>query len=279
MHESNAIVMDNGTGYTKLGYSGNNKPQLMIPTVILNRTSRRSASDEYDFFIGDEALSASGKADVARTLSHPIRHGQVESWDLMESYWQHCFFRYLRCDPEQHRVLLTEPPLNSPENREATAEIMFETFNVPALHIAVQAVLALAASWLDPSAKDSSNVDKKSSGSISKTSPLTGTVVDSGDGVTHIIPVVDGYAISSAIKHVPMAGREITMYLQQLLRDRPDVLRFEDSLNAASRLDTMEMSKNIKANLILLVQELLWLIDLSEGQYNNPEKKLQVPIF
>ena len=44
-------------------------------------------------------------------------------------------------------MLLTEPPLNPPENREYTAEIMFETFNVPGLYIAVQAVLALAASW------------------------------------------------------------------------------------------------------------------------------------
>ena len=39
----------------------------------------------------------------------------------------------MRCDPEEHYVLLTEPPLNPPENREYTAEIMFETFNVPGL--------------------------------------------------------------------------------------------------------------------------------------------------
>ena len=49
--------------------------------------------------------------------------------------------------PQEHYVTLTEPPLNTPENREYTAEIMFETFNVPGLYIAVQAVLALAASW------------------------------------------------------------------------------------------------------------------------------------
>ena len=65
----------------------------------------------------------------------------------MERLWQRCMFEYLRCEPEEHFVLLTEPPLNPPENREYTAEIMFETFNVPGLYIAVQAVLALAASW------------------------------------------------------------------------------------------------------------------------------------
>ena len=69
----------------------------------------------------------------------------------------------------------TEPPLNVPENREATAEIMFESFNVKGLYIAVQAVLALAASWTSAKVTDRT---------------LTGTVIDSGDGVTHVIPVV-----------------------------------------------------------------------------------------
>lgn len=230
-----AIVMDNGTGYTKLGFAGNDNPQFIIPTAIATRSHCQTASDEFDFFIGDEALqqsSAVSHQTAGRALHYPIRHGQIDNWDLMESYWEHCFFRYLRCDPEAHPVLLTEPPLNTPENRESTAEVMFETFNVPALHIGVQAVLALAASWLDPAADHSNR----------SVSALTGTVVDSGDGVTHIIPVVDGYAIGSAIKHVPMAGRELTLFLQQMLRDRKDV-----SLDSAT-MDTMELARRIKAD-------------------------------
>ena len=69
---------------------------------------------------------------------YPIRHGIVEDWDLMERYWEQCIFRYLRAEPEDHYFLLTEPPLNTPENREYTAEIMFESFNIPGLYIAVQ---------------------------------------------------------------------------------------------------------------------------------------------
>jgi actin-related protein 3 len=88
---------------------------------------------------------------------------------------EHVIFRYLRAEPEDHYFLLTEPPLNTPENREYTAEIMFESFNVPGLYIAVQAVLALAASWVNRAVGER---------------VLTGTVIDSGDGVTHIIPVV-----------------------------------------------------------------------------------------
>ena len=81
------------------------------------------------------------------TFQYPVRHGQVEDWDLMEKFMEQCIFKYLRAEPEDHHFLLTEPPLNTPENREYTAEIMFESFNIPGLYIAVQAVLSLAASW------------------------------------------------------------------------------------------------------------------------------------
>ena len=205
-----------------------------------------------DFWIGDEAVSRSQEY----TVNYPIRHGIVENWDNMERYWQRCIFKYMRCDPEEHNFLLTEPPMNTPENRELTAEIMFETFNVKGLYIAVQAVLALAASWTSKQV-------------VERT--LTGTVVDAGDGVTHIIPVADGYVIGaclmvnmavfarpqlaitplsdcvgsrrrplarsdaaptlpisprltiiipgSCIKHIPLAGRDITNFIQLLMRE------------------------------------------------------------
>jgi len=138
----------------------------------------------------------------------------------MERYWEQCIFKYLRCEPEDHHFLLTEPPLNAPENREYTAEIMFESFNIPGLYIAVQAVLALAASWTSEKAERT----------------LTGTVVDSGDGVTHVIPVAEGYVIGSAIKHVPIAGRVITQFVQQLLREREPGIPPNESMEVAKRI-------------------------------------------
>jgi actin-related protein 3 len=109
-------------------------------------------------------------------------------------------------------------PLNPPENREATAEIMFESFNVAGLYIAVQAVLALAASWTSSKVQDRS---------------LTGTVIDSGAGVTHVIPVAEGYVIGSSIKSVPIAGRDITQFVQSLLRERGES---DSSLATAERI-------------------------------------------
>jgi actin-related protein 3 len=98
---------------------------------------------------------------------------------------------------------------------------MFETFNVPGLYIAVQAVLAIAASW--------------TSGKVTERT-LTGTVIDSGDGVTHIIPVAEGYVIGSSIKHIPIAGRDITYFVQQLLRERETTIPPEESLDLARRI-------------------------------------------
>lgn len=222
-----AVVIDNGTGYTKMGYAGNSTPSYIIPTAIGikeqakvgDSAARRVGKglDDLDFYIGDEALANS----KTYTVNYPIRHGIIEDWDLMERYWEQAIFKYLRAEPEDHYFLLTEPPLNTPENREYTAEIMFESFNVPGLYIAVQAVLALAASWTSRSVNDRT---------------LTGTVIDSGDGVTHVIPVAEGYVIGSAIKHIPIAGRDITQFVQQQLRDREPQIPPEDSMEVAKRI-------------------------------------------
>lgn len=220
-----AVVIDNGTGYTKMGYAGNSEPQYIVPSVICTQegqgsqkaATQKKGIEDLDFFIGDEALANS------KTYApfYPIRHGQVENWTHMEYFWEHCIFKYLRCEPEDHFFLLTEPPLNAPENREYTAEIMFETFNVPGLYIAVQAVLALAASWT------SRNVKERT---------LTGTVIDSGDGVTHVIPVAEGYVIGSSIKHIPLAGRDISTFVQQLMRERNEPIPPAESLEVAKRV-------------------------------------------
>jgi len=220
-----AVVIDNGTGYTKMGYAGNCEPQYIVPTVIATQegkgaqkaATQKKGVEDLDFYIGDEALANSKTYDVF----YPVRHGQIDNWTHMEYFWEQAIFKYLRCEPEDHYFLLTEPPLNAPENREYTAEIMFETFNVPGLYIAVQAVLALAASWTSRNVKDRT---------------LTGTVIDSGDGVTHVIPVAEGYVIGSSIKHIPLAGRDITAFVQNLLRERGEQVPPAESLEVAKRI-------------------------------------------
>nr|BAN38591.1 actin, putative [Entamoeba histolytica] len=222
-----AVVLDNGTGYTKIGYAGNTEPSYLIPSLIavdskadLNTATK--STEDFDFYIGQEAENA----PKSYTKTFPLKHGQIENWTLMEMYWEQAIFKYLRCDPQDHYFLLTEPPMNPPENREYLAEVFFEAFNVPGMYIAVQAVLAIVASW---SRKDNNPANAR----------LTGTVIDSGDGVTHIIPVADGYVIGSSIKSIPLAGKDITAFIQQMLVER------EEPIPASER---MEMARTIKEN-------------------------------
>uniref|UniRef100_A0A7S3JGF0 Actin-related protein 3 n=1 Tax=Euplotes harpa TaxID=151035 RepID=A0A7S3JGF0_9SPIT len=212
--DTSAIVIDNGTGFTKMGFAGNLDPSFIIPSVIGEYPEKSDVSvsknqfNDYDYYIGEEAFLNT----KSHGLCYLMKGGMIENWEQMEKFWHKSIFQYLRADPEEHYMVLTEPPMNTPENREQMAEIMFETFGVPGLFIGIQAILALYAGKY-ASLGDSSKISGND---------LTGTVIDSGDGVTHVIPIVYGYPISNNIKHIPIAGRDITKFVQQALIDRKE---------------------------------------------------------
>ncbi|MHA1224539.1 MAG: actin, cytoplasmic 2 [Candidatus Heimdallarchaeaceae archaeon] len=195
--QNKPLVIDNGTGFTKNGFAGEDQPRSVFPTIIGYPKYQIIMTDveHYvrEYYIGEEAINLRG----VLKLVYPVEHGQVQDWDAMERIWHYTFYNDLRVNPNEHPVLLTEPPLNKNQNKEKMAELMFDTFNVPAMYISMQAILSLYASGR-----------------------TTGIVVDSGDGVTHIVPVYEGFAISHAIHRSDIGGRDVTDYLRRLLRQR-----------------------------------------------------------
>jgi actin-related protein 2 len=140
--------------------------------------------------IGDEAAELRSILQ----MTYPMENGIIKEWEDMKHLWDYTFNEKLKVDPKDCMILLTEPPMNPKKNREEMVRTMFEDYGFQGVYVSIQAVLTLYAQGLQ-----------------------TGVVVDSGDGVTHIVPIYHGYAQPHQTRRLDVAGRDVTRYLIKLL--------------------------------------------------------------
>lgn len=212
-----AVVIDNGTGFTKAGFAGAESPKSIFPTIVGYPKSnvQMIGGQNKEYFVGFEACA---KSDLLY-LHQPVENGVITNWEDIERIWNHTFYNELVVNPEEHSVVLTEKPMSSRVNREKMIQIMFETFNVKGFYLGVQAVLALF--------------------SIGRT---TGIVWDSGEGVSFSVPIYEGYGIPHATLRSEISGMDITKHLQSVILSRgisAENIKLEDAKTMKERICTV----------------------------------------
>ena len=190
------IVCDNGTGFLKMGFGGDDYPRFTIPSIV-GRPMLRSGQSVGDIQLKDVMFGEEANPHRALLeITYPIEEGRVNNWKDFEALWKYTFHDKMGLpkDLSNKGILVTEAALNPAQNREKMVELIFEKFGFGGCMFESQALLSLMA--------EGNN---------------TGLVFDSGDGVSHVIPVTDGYIQTHAVQRLNLAGRHVTNYLVRLL--------------------------------------------------------------
>jgi len=236
-----AIVLEQGSLLIKAGFAGDDAPRAVFPALVgrCKHAGVMVGMGQKDAYVGDEAQSKRG----VLTLKYPIEHGVITNFDDVEKIFHHAFYNELRVAPEEHPVLIAVPPNNPKANAERTLQLMFETFNAPAVYMELAPVLELYASGR-----------------------TTGVVVSIGDDSTHAIAIYEGYALPHTFKSSGRGGRHLTDFAMKIMTERGysftttaerDIVRDikEKLCYVASDLDT-EIRRAAESNCVEKMYEL-----------------------
>ncbi|NXJ14746.1 ACTL9 protein, partial [Odontophorus gujanensis] len=186
---SGPVVIDMGTRSCRVGFSGHHSPSAEVSTLVGYQMGSEEARSEV--VIGEEALLYPDSE-----IMDVMHNGLIINWEAAESLWKHLLEHELRVNPEDHPLLLTEPPFSPTCSREIIAEIAFEVLGTPGLFVAPQSVL-----------------------SVYTHGKISALVLDMGHAATRAVPVLEGRSIAYSSKQTDVAGRCLTWYLSTLLED------------------------------------------------------------
>lgn len=221
------VIIDNGSGFCKAGFSGGLEPKVVIPSVVGHPKVTGIESPELNSYFGQNALDNSQILHITR----PVQSGIVTDWKEMTLFWSNLYENELNIDSSQYGVIMPEKQLTPKFIREKMTELFFETFQVPSIFITSGAVLALYGAG-----------------------KFSGIVVDSGYDATFFVPISNGFPFSSAIKKLNFGGQDITDYFQQLLKQKgynsiPNVNYLKEQYCYVSKSPETEIANEISYTL------------------------------
>jgi len=187
------IIVDIGSAYVKVGFAGESGPRFVFPCitgtekykVVLADVSTRS------IYVGDDAMKMRGVLKV----NHPIQRGTIMDWDSFYELLNHIFYALLRIeDLSNYPIFYVEPLFIPRETKEFIARVLFETHKIHSLIMIPSPILSLFSVGL-----------------------TTGLIIESGHGISSIVPIINGQIYQQAVQKLNLAGFDVINNLKNLL--------------------------------------------------------------
>ncbi|KAG7576948.1 Actin family [Arabidopsis thaliana x Arabidopsis arenosa] len=193
------IVIDNGASYFRIGWAGETEPRVVFRNIV--QRPRHKATGETVTIVGDLDPAMMKYFDCTRSGPRtPFDSNVVYQFEIMEYILDFAFDRLgANGSGIDHPILITECACNPVQSRSKMAELLFETYGVPAVAFGVDAAFSYKYNQLH-------GICKKD-----------GIVLCPGFTTTHAIPFVDGEPIYKGSCRTNIGGYHVTDYLKQLL--------------------------------------------------------------
>lgn len=187
------IIIDIGSAYVKIGFAGEPAPRFVFPTITGTEKYKTIMVDvgPRNIYVGNDAMRMRGVLKV----KHPIERGNILDWNDYYEILNYIFYSLLRIENlSEYPVLYTEQPFVQKDVKEYIARVLYETHRIKSLIMVPTPILSIFSVGL-----------------------TTGLVIESGDGITWICPIINGQIIDQAVQKLPLAGMDINQYLKNLL--------------------------------------------------------------
>eukprot|EP01038_Epipyxis_sp_PR26KG_P007604 gene7604-10354_t len=199
------LVVDIGSSSVKAGYSGEDVPSYVFPSIANKITSKRIESIEYEKYTGGQT------GHVINV--HPVHRGVVTDWGNMEKLWHNISEQIPTFGNDSASVFLVESPLSTFNDRVKWAEMLFETFRVPSICFGNSSSLTIFASGR-----------------------TTGVAVECGAGLTSSVPIFEGLALKHAAVYADFGGQDITLNLKKILNDKSIMIDFQSAKSIKEKM-------------------------------------------